>query len=371
MTTAHNSSAPGGQSRVSVQWLNPDEDTEWDDFVGRHPQGLIYHLSAWKQVLQDAFPHIRGRFLALRRAADGKIQAGLPVYTVQSWLLGNRIVSVPFASFCNPLISSASEFNVLFPEIEKLYIGSKANEVEIRTTSAAALADSGLTPRGGYKHHYLSLEKDVEALYQSLAKSSIRQKITQAKNAGVEITERADEGALKICHAILSETRRRHSLPAFPYAFFQAMKRRLWPGHLKVFIASQAGKPVAFHLILTFKDLWISEYSGNNEDAVAGANQLIYWETIRLAHAAGAKTFSFGRTSATNEGLRSYKKRWATVEGDLFDFTLASKAKLEAQAAPANPREHSSGYRLMRMLLSKAPMPVYRMIGNYCYRHLG
>jgi hypothetical protein len=68
--------------------------------MSTHPLGLVYHLSAWKFVLDDTFPHIRGKFLVLSDAATGEIQAGLPVYAVKSWLLGNRTVSVPFALHC-------------------------------------------------------------------------------------------------------------------------------------------------------------------------------------------------------------------------------------------------------------------------------
>src|ERR1700733_7670137 len=79
----------------SAQWLSQDLETEWDAFVFGHPVGSVYHTSAWKRVLEQAFPHIRGRVLVLRRADSDQIQGGLPVYKVSSWLLGNRLVSIP------------------------------------------------------------------------------------------------------------------------------------------------------------------------------------------------------------------------------------------------------------------------------------
>jgi hypothetical protein len=128
---------------------------------------------------------------------------------------------------------------------------------------------------------------------------------------------------------------------------------------------------VAFHLILRFSDLWISEYSGNTDEAQNGVNQLLYWETIKAAHAAGAKTFSFGRTSATNEGLLSYKRRWAPVEEDLAEFSLYPNTGSAAKEGAKTSRENSLAYRLTQLVLSKAPDPISRAIGNYCYRHLG
>jgi CelD/BcsL family acetyltransferase involved in cellulose biosynthesis len=360
------------QSRPTVHWLAPDQTAEWDAFVARHPLGLVYHLSAWTRVLETAFTHIQGRFLVLRDGVDGTIRAGLPVYTVQSWLLGRRVVSIPFASFSDPLISSVAEFDQLLPHLEELQRSTKSRLLEVRLTQTAAqLGSTRLVSSSDYKHHYLALDKDCDTLFESFAKTSIRQKIRKAINAGVTVEERTDEGCMEACHAILAETRMRRFLPAMPYAFFQAVRRWLWPKYLKVFIASQSGKPVACHLVLKFKDLWISEYSGDTADAKSGANQLLYWETIQRAHAAGAKIFSFGRTSASNQGLLEYKRRWATVDEDIVALTLQMGHKSEAKKNPGIARENSLAYRAARLIVAKAPIRISHLIGNFCYRHLG
>jgi CelD/BcsL family acetyltransferase involved in cellulose biosynthesis len=364
-------------SSLTAHWLLPDETAEWDRFVARHPLGLVYHLSAWTRVLETAFPHIQGRFLVLRDGGDGSIRAGLPVYTVKSWLLGRRVISVPFASFCDPLVSSAAEFDLLLPHLEQLQRSTKSRLLEVRLTrTAGQLADRRFTLSSGYKHHYLRLDTDCDSLFESFAKTSIRQKIRKAANAGVTVEERTDEGCIEACHAILAETRMRRFLPVMPYTFFQAVRRWLWPEYLKVFIASESGKPVACHLVLTFKDLWISEYSGDTAEARAGTNQLLYWDTIRRAHAAGAKIFSFGRTSASNEGLLAYKKRWCTVEEDIVALSLergrkSSEDQSEDKKNPGLARESSLTYRAARFIVAKAPMRISHLIGNFCYRHLG
>src|SRR4029077_16454816 len=121
---------------VTVQWLSSDHEAEWDAFVGRHELGLVYDLSAWKRTLEEAFPHIRGRFLALREKTSGQIVAGLPVYQVRSWLLGNRIVSVPFLSFCNPLVSNESQLNLLLADVVEEYHRNGSDRLEIRMTEA-------------------------------------------------------------------------------------------------------------------------------------------------------------------------------------------------------------------------------------------
>src|SRR5438876_363754 len=81
-------------------------------------------------------------------------------------------------------------------------------------------------------------------------------------------------------------------------------------------LAVQAGKAVACHMVLRFKDRWNSEYSGNTNAAITGANQLLYWHAIQRAQSSGAQRFSLGRTSPDHFGLLSYKKRWAPVGED-------------------------------------------------------
>ena len=356
----------------SVQWLRPNEDAEWDAFVAEHRYGLVYHLSAWKKVLHSAFPHIRGGFLVLRDCKTGGIQAGMPVYTVKSWLLGRRVSSLPFSSFSDPLITSAEQFRLLLPELEALRQRTNSRVVEVRSTrTVLELAETALEPPSSYKHHYLPLDRDLDEILRGFSKSSVRQKIQQAERAGVIVEEQDSEDGLKLCHNILAATRSRRALPVLPYVFFRAMGECLRPQHLKVFLAYQGGQPVAFHLILRFKDLWISEYSGNTDEAQNGVNQLLYWDSIKRAHADGAKTFSLGRTSLSNEGLLSYKRRWAPVEEDLTEFNLYPEASSGAKEGKKRSRENSMAYRLTRALLSRAPAPLSRMIGSYCYRHLG
>jgi hypothetical protein len=353
----------------SVEWLEPKHEAEWDGFVRRHRFGLVYHLSAWQRVLQTSFPHIRGRFLVLRHPKTGAIEAGLPIYAIKSWLLGRRLSSLPFASFCDPLITSVEQFRCFLPELEAWRRRTRSCAVEIRANKTIDhLTNAGLSATSTYKHHYLSLDRDLSKIFAGFAKSSVRQKILQAERAAVRVEEQGGEEGLKICHNILAITRSRRSLPVLPFAFFKAMGEHLRPHHLRVFLAYQGQEAVACHLILRFKDLWISEYSGNTDNALNGVNQLLYWETIKRAHADGAKTFSFGRTSITNEGLLSYKRRWDPVEEDLGDFRLGDPGTTQRKD---EPRENSLAYRFARTFLSTAPRGLSSRVGNYLYRHLG
>jgi hypothetical protein len=355
----------------SIGWLSPEAQGEWDAFVTRHPRGLVYHLSAWQRVLESTFGHICGRFLVLKDEG-GQIQAGLPVYIVSSWLLGNRTVSVPFATMCDPLISTKEEFDLLWPAIEDASAKHRSRRIEIRTKHISSdCIPTFLTANGRYKHHYLPLYEPTDALFRSFDNSNIRRGIKKAIREGVVVEERQDEQDLRVFHAFLAATRRRHSLPPMPFAFFQAMHRSLSPDRVALYLAMHAGAPVGGLLVSKFKELWTAEYSGVPDNRIRGISPLLYWEAIQRAKSSGAVCFSFGRTSLDNTGLLDHKRRWATIEEDLTDF-ISRRGSTSAQSHESSERGGSALYgTAVRLLMRYAPAEAHKFIGDFCYRHLG
>jgi hypothetical protein len=350
-----------------VRWLDTDEHALWDQFVATHHHGLIYHTTAWRRAIEQAFPHISGRFLVICDNNTGQVKAGIPVYVVRSWLLGNRIVSVPYASVSDPLISTVDELDQLMPSVRDLRAKTGARTIEIRTRSVTPFCRTyGLTPTSVYKHHLLPLDRSPQALFRTFAKTSVCQKISKAEKAAVTIAE-SDGGDLRIVYDILCHTRRRLNLPLMPFAFFQALTNSLWPHNMKMFIARHRGRPVGCHVVLISSGVWISEFSGNTDGAASGVNQLLYWDTIQRACSSGAIAFSFGRTAASNAGLLEYKRRWAPIEEDVTYFGDTRGTG----TVPVSNREGTLHYRVIRSILSRSPLPVCKAIGHFCYRHLG
>jgi hypothetical protein len=356
----------------TIHWLPFDQLDEWDAFVTRHPMGSIYHLSSWRQVLEGAFSHIRGQFLVLRDAG-GQIQAGLPVYTVRSWILGTRVVSVPFATMCDPLISNKEEFTLLWPAIQDIHKKYRGRRVEIRArrTRPDCLSDY-LTANTKYKHHYLPLCTPLETLFRCFDKSNIRRGVEKAKREGVEVVETQDEQSLRVLHTLIAATRRRRSLPPIPFAFFRAMKRSLGPERVTLRLAVHDGKPIGGIMVLKFKNMWTAEYSGTADQATRGVSPLLYWAAIQSAKNSGAEFFSFGRTSLDNTGLIAHKRRWATHEEELTDFIGPREDLRLVQKTEIIRKDNATIYgTLISYAIRYAPAGVQKLVGDFCYRHLG
>ena len=116
----------------TVTAIDPTQDPRWDKFVKNHHFGWICHLSGWKEVLEKSFKHLKGHYFALVDG-DNRIKAGLPIYEVKSWLTGKRLVSIPFATLCDPLISTSEEMTVLLKAVMEFSRDRNISYLEIRT----------------------------------------------------------------------------------------------------------------------------------------------------------------------------------------------------------------------------------------------
>jgi CelD/BcsL family acetyltransferase involved in cellulose biosynthesis len=338
----------------------------WDRFAAGHPFGTVYHLSDWKRVIESAFPHIRGGFVVLRDA--GAIRAGLAIYQVKSWLLGNRLVSIPFANFSDPLVATPEEFDLLVDSLSPLAERIAARFTEIRTRLALPSISAGrFAVLDLYRHHFIPLDAPADQLLARFSKTNIQNRISKAAREDVRVSWATEASDMAAFYGLFTETRRRLALPPIPYAFFAAIWTNLWPAHADLALAHHAGEICGGLLLLKANNQVTVEYSGDRPDGRArGVNQLLYWEGIKRAQAQGYKTFSLGRTAISNEGLLAYKRRWGGQEAGL-PMLFHPKGLRDPDAAV----ERKRSYKLMQMACRRAPGPCYSWLGGFLYRHWG
>lgn len=354
-----------------VVLLSSKDMDQWDFFVVKHPFGRIYHLSRWKDVIEDSFSHIRGFFLALRNSADEEILAGLPLYSVRSWVTGNRLVSIPFGTLGDPLVSTTEEAERLNAETLKISSQLPRTRIEIKTNKSSSLIASAGLLRPSYfdKHHYLELDDDLDKIRKKFHRSSIDRKISKASKEEFKVKQGTDLADLLEFHRIFVQTRMRLGLPPIPYYFFKSLWVSFHPlGLLSLVLITYKDRTVGGNLILKFKDLAIVDYSADDDSMrQSGVNQLLWWESIKLAHEEGYKVFSFGRTSRKNQGLLAYKQRWGTQVEELTHFFYPKSA-----ARKYEHRESSLSTKIIHQICFRVRHPaVANLLGGFVYRHMG
>jgi len=350
---------------VATEFLSENDFPEWDAFVARHPLGLIYHLSSWKQALERAFSHIKGHFLVLRDDS-GQIAAGIPVYLVRSWLLGNRLVSIPYASICDPLISTEEQYRELLGGLRAFQKECRAGSIEIKTLKTARLIADPLCSSSESMHHYLPLDRSLEELQKIFAYKAIRQIIHRAQHRGLIVRPQLDPAAIVLIHSFLASTRRRLSLPPIPHRFFRSFAQAFGKDRMTILVAYLEGKPIAALLALNFSGVLHIEYYGGNSIAYqTGASHLLHWEAIKHAGSLGCKSVSFGLTDSWNEGLLSFKRRWGTIEEPIGISCISSNGQ------PRVTLKSAKRNRASRWLFRNAPQPVCAALASFIYRHHG
>jgi hypothetical protein len=345
------------------------KDRRWDEFVENHPFGWICHLSGWKQVLEKSFKHMRGHYLVIEDSPGGAIQAALPLFEVRSMLTGRRLVSVPFATLCDPLVSTSGEMDWLLAAAENLSKKLGSSYIEIRTLSSSPLVRN---PKFGcsrfFKHHYLLLDREPETLKKSFHRSCIRQRINRAYKSNLTLREAAGEPDLQDFYRLYLMTRKRLSLPPLPYVFFKSLWELFSPSkRVALLLAVQGGRTIAGVVLFKFKGRVSIEFSALDEKySDVSPVHYLFWESIKSACQEGFRVLDFGRTSPSNVSLMDFKERWGTEVIDLPLFCYPSHLSKRAGVT-----ETSIGYRVVKKLCGSAPEGAFKLIGRFCYRHLG
>jgi hypothetical protein len=327
--------------------------------------GWIYHLSSWKQALERAFSHIKGHFLVLRDDS-GHIAAGIPIYLVRSWLLGNRLVSIPYASICDPLISTEQHYKELLGGLKAFQKECRAGSIEIKTLKTTRLIADPLCSSADYIHHYLPMDRPPQDLQKNFAHKATKQMIQRAQHRGLIVRSQFDPTAISLIHSFLAGTRRRLSLPSIPHKFFNSFAQAFGKDRMTILVAYLEENPIAALLALNFGGVLHIEYYGGNSIAYqTGASHLLHWEAIKHAWSLGCKSVSFGLTDSWNEGLLSFKRRWGTIGEPIGISCISSNGQ------PRVTLKSAKRNRASRWLFRNAPQPVCAALASFIYRHHG
>jgi hypothetical protein len=338
---------------------------QWDAFVENHPSGTICHTSAWCRAIEETFPHIQNRFVALEETHSNQIIAALPTYLLRSWLTGNRLVCAPFASWCDPLVQNPHELQALLHCAAQSVSPSQPPPAELRCRLTSAITEGiGLHPATTCLHHTIPLtNRSHDEIWQAVSRTGIRRRIKQAQQSGIQIQQADSPEQITLFHAMLTSTRHRMGLPRIPLKFFTALHHHLGPSRLAVLIARSNNHPVASVLTTWNQQTFNLDYLGETSPSIPpGTSQLLYWKALELAIQQNCREFSFGRTDPSQTGLAEYKLRWGATEETLKDFHNKPNR-------PIAPQPQGSGKNLARSILRQLPSPLYNLAGNLFYRH--
>jgi hypothetical protein len=350
---------------MQLYQLDPSKDERWGDFVQHHPKGSVFHSVGWLKALQLTYGY--GPVVFTTSSPTEPLSDGLLFCQVESWLTGNRLVSLPFSDHCEPLFDTAERANFLVSALQTSMERMRCKYLEIRSAEANFdLPEEGihLAPVASYFFHSLDLHPSLDELFQKVDKDSVQRRIHRAERAGlVEKSETSDD-LLRDFYRLFALTRRRHKLPPTPLAWFRNLLQCQGKA-VEMRLAYKDDAPVAAILTLRFKDVVYYKYGCSDPRFNKfGAMPWLLWHAIAAAKRNGAREFDLGRTEANNPGLLTFKNHWAPHTKPLVYWRLPENS-------PSLDQADGWKMRIAKRAFSHMPIGLLTLTGRLLYRHFG
>jgi CelD/BcsL family acetyltransferase involved in cellulose biosynthesis len=350
----------------SVRRFDPLSEPGWDEFVERSSSASLFHTRAWLEALHKTYGYKPVVFTT--SPEGGRIDNGIVFCRVESWLTGRRLVSLPFSDFCQPLVDNHRDQDALFEALDLERRKGGWRYVELRPFDEIETARPMYHVSSTYFRHEIDLSPSVSTLFLNLHKNSIQRKIRRAEREGLEYQEGTSDAQLDAFHRLMVITRKRHSVPPQPKAWFRNLVRS-FGNALKIRLALKDGRPVAAMMTIRHKDTLVYKYGGSEAQfSPMGGMHLLYWRSMLDAKQSGLKTFDLGRCEVGQTGLLTFKKRWGAVEMPLHYVRFTDPGNAREVFEPAS---RSINARIAKQVFSHAPGPVLSALGGMLYKHVG
>lgn len=352
-------------SRFCCHQLDPTKDSRWADFVERHPRASVFHTVAWLKALRRTYGYEPVVFTTSPPTSG--LKNGLVFCRIKSWLTGRRLVSMPFSDHCEPLCDSDEELNFLIRYLQTALERQNWNYMELRPIHGNfSQAGDGISflPAARYFLHTIDLRPTIDELFGTFHKTSVQQRIQRAARVGLVEKCGTSTELLKDFYGLFVITRRRHSVPPIPYAWFRNLIHAQGKC-LEIRIAYKDGKAIAAILTLRFKDILYYKYGCSDARFNKfGAIPWLLWRALEAAKATGATDFDLGRTQEDNAGLLAFKNHWAPYPRRLIYWRYPdNSASLDS----------ADGWKLRvaKRVFSHMPDRLLTLSGRIIYRHIG
>jgi CelD/BcsL family acetyltransferase involved in cellulose biosynthesis len=341
--------------------IDPLCDPRWPEFLNRHPAASVFHTPGWLDALHRTYGY---QPVALATSgADQDLGSAMVFCWVDSLLTGRRLVSVPFADHCEPLVASQEDLKAILECLQQEFRTARPRYVELRPRSLDWAPGPAFARSEDFYFHTLDLRPEASQLIRSFHKDSVQRQIRRAEREKLIYEEGRSEALLEKFYRLLLLTRRRHQLPPQPREWFRNLTTSFGEA-FKIRVAAKGEEPVASIITLRHGRALVYKYGCSDPRFHnLGGMALLFWMAIQEAKQAGLQEFDLGRSDADNVGLVTYKDHWGTTRSTL--------TYLRNPPRPSQGTVERYGMQLARRAFARAPHAVLRLAGRLLYKHIG
>jgi hypothetical protein len=345
---------------VSIYTIDPLSDNRWNDLVARHPRATSFHERGWLKALARTYDY---HPVVLTTNAGGEpLNNGIVFCRISSWVTGTRLVSLPFADHCDPLLNGPDGSLEMMHWLRAECDRGRWRYVEFRPLPGEQDPNSDLHPASSYCFHELDLKPTLDQIIDKLHKNSFRRKIKRAEKEGLAYEVGNSELLVNEFYDLLLITRKRHQLLPQPITWFKNLAECM-PGKLQIRLARKDGVSIAAMLTLRHQSCVVYKYGCSDASRHnLGGMPFLFWNLVKESKTTGAEKIDLGRSDLNNEGLITFKNRLG-----------ATSRLLTYYRYPNNGMDNRSTweFRGLRDVLFNLPNSVLSAAGRVLYKHVG
>jgi CelD/BcsL family acetyltransferase involved in cellulose biosynthesis len=298
-----------GETMSSEVDVRVADSAEWDRLLLGFAERTVFHSTAWIELLTSTFDLES----VLLRVDDGRGCAALwPCLLMRKGPF--RICGSPLPGwstpYMGPLFREDADRAMLLARLVEQPALADASYVACRVMDDGHQADLGpfgFECRQRFETYVVDLAQTEQELWDRL-KGECRSRIRKARKSGVTVRSESDPDFVPQMWQMANEVfAKSGKKPTFSRKLLERMWEQLHPrGLLEVVSAFHEGRRIAT-LVLPHDDRRMYYWAGGSTaDSLRFApNNLLHWEAIVAARAAGLRTYDF---IATEGGAGRFKR---------------------------------------------------------------
>jgi hypothetical protein len=345
---------------MTILCVDPVTDASWRQLIEKHPKSCVFHTPDWAQVLTDTYGFRVEACIEVD--SSSQVQAGVHFCHLQD-MRGERIVSLPFSDFCDPLVDNLEQWQRL---AEYLLTRFCCTTTVRCLHQQAPLDDERFDVVKEARWHGLDLRPEIGCLWNGLH-SSARRAIRKAQQDGVEVHCASQSDLREFYDLHLGIRKYKYHMLAQPYTFFENIWHQFVDkGTGFLLIAVFRGAIIGGAAFLKWRDTLTYKFSATNPDFQAHRpTDLLIWEGIQLAKSLNCKDIDFGLSDDDQDGLIRFKRKFATQEKSISFLSCSPTSGTTAQEEQAR----NLFPRLTSLFTNRAvPDRITEQAGDLLYR---
>jgi hypothetical protein len=320
-------------SNLRVREVDPGSDPRWDEFVTAVPGGLIYHHSAWLQVLAEAYGCTLIHLVC--EDGDGVLRGILPLSRKRGLFTGHVFSSLFGTPVAGPLVSDSRASSALMHAAAQRASDWSGMALEVTVLSGALDGVPGMaaTPAGTTYVVQLPQRFELLRLGDSHNHATVKRAVNKANRLGIQVRPAETERELWAWYKLYLDTMRRLAALPQSYEFFRIAWDRLHGrGFMQLLLAEhqESGATKANLLgglvLLKFGRTVHYAYGGWSwANQALRPNDALHWRVIQDACTDGFQRYDLGGGSE-KQGLAQYKIKWGAKPEGIYRYRCRTSA---------------------------------------------